>query len=162
MKRLSNKRFLVAAFGFVLLASWSGWRLAFGVVMSADQQLQARPRIEISEKVWDFGNVTQATELEAIFTVRNVGRRRLLLVEQSSGCDGCMPGGNPEVSILPGGERTLKIVLDTSRIYGATKAQYHFRTNDPDRPKFTLAIIADIQPESHEVNTTQLTHAPSI
>lgn len=167
MLRLSKKRFQIAALGLVVLASWSGWRYAFGVALSSDRLLQAQPCIEISETVWDFGRVTQAAELEAGFLVRNAGSRRLLIVERSRSCDDCPSARNPEVSIPSGGETMLRIVLDTGRFCGAVREQYHYRTNDPDRPTFTLALVAEVQPESarpksHKVDTTQLSPVPTI
>ena len=140
--QFSKRQFEVAAFGVVMLATWLGWRHAFAVSSSSHQK-QVRPQIEVRETVWDFGRVTQTAQLEAGFTVRNIGRQRLFLNQRSQSCD-CLSAKKPEVIVPPGRETKIKVVLDTRRFHGAFRERFQYRTNDPDRPTLTLTLVGDI------------------
>jgi hypothetical protein len=48
--------------------------------------------------------------------------------------------------VPPGGSATLPIELDTATLAGAVDHVVEFTTNDPNRPRFSLTLRADVQP----------------
>ena len=104
----------------------------------------ARPSIILDVSSWDFGTVSDDSELRAVFSIRNAGERRLLLFERSRSC-GCLSSGQREVIVNPGDSTNLTVLLRTSRLRGPVQKHVQYETNDPNKPTLTLTLLANVE-----------------
>ncbi|HEV2968399.1 MAG TPA: DUF1573 domain-containing protein [Pirellulales bacterium] len=102
------------------------------------------PRLEIGKLQQDFGRVQAGEVVDAAFSVRNRGGRRLILSETNGTCR-CIKAGRPQVIVPPGATVTLPARLDTENLGGSLRLEIHYRTNDPTRPELTLVVLAAIE-----------------
>ena len=103
------------------------------------------PVVTLDRTEHDFGRVPAGALLLAGFQVKNAGGKRLVVREQSRGCE-CVTGGRPEVIVPPGGSQDLTPGLDTKKLAGPLRTTIQYRTNDPNRPAITLVLLADVVP----------------
>jgi hypothetical protein len=139
-----------AAIGATLIActtllNWQGSILNSADQLSSAADALVQPRAKLDRTEHDFGRVPAGALLMAGFQVTNTGSKRLVVREQSRGCE-CVTVGRPEVVVPPGGSQNLTPGLDTKKISGPLRTTIVYRTNDPSRPTFTLVLRADIQP----------------
>ena len=97
-----------------------------------------RPVIEIPKMRHDFGDVYEADKFEYTFVVRNKGKADLVIQDVKPGC-GCTVANFDKV-IPPGGEGSIELVLDGTRVHGEFTKTAQVHSNDPDRPELTLTI----------------------
>lgn len=97
-----------------------------------------RPIIEIPKMRHDFGEVYESDKFEYTFLVRNKGKADLVIQDVKPGC-GCTVANFDKV-IPPGGEGSIELVLDGTRVHGEFSKTAQVHCNDPDRPELTLTI----------------------
>ena len=121
------------------------YALALRQVASAeDDPARGGPVAVATATTCDLGKVRADGTVEAAFSVRNAGTRRLILRESASGCE-CLSAAQPEITVPPGATRKLIVRLDTGKGLGPLKIESHYSTNDPRRPVLTVTLLADIQ-----------------
>jgi hypothetical protein len=114
----------------------------------------ARPTAVLPCTQRDLGAVCQGVILRTAFPIRNLGTRRLILLQQSQGCCG-QPAGQTETAVLPGEATELIVEADTSRWCGRLRKVVHYTTNDPDLPRFALTLSARVEAAAGEAEGTQ-------
>jgi len=144
---MSKKLAKLATLCVLLLASLLVVRAAGRAYLSAVETESARAVAELERTEWDFGTVSAGSDIRASFPIRNVGGRRLILVEQSRSC-GCLSTQEPEIIVPPGGSRDLEILLKTSQLDGSVRKHVQYGSNDPELPTFTLTLIAEVEGRS--------------
>ncbi len=104
------------------------------------------PSIVIDNPVKDFGKVMQGTMLKHAFSFSNKGTTTLeiLTVEASCGCQTASPSAD---KIPAGRSGQIEVSVDTAGMTGAIEESVSVATNDPRRPKVSLSVRADVQPE---------------
>ena len=117
------------------------------VPLAQNASLQTHPlaAAELSHTQRDFGTVTQGEVLREEFQVNNTGTRRLVFQRDVPGCCG-EPAETQAVIVPPGGSATLPIELDTATLAGVVDHVVEFTTNDPEMPRFSLTLRADVRP----------------
>ena len=104
--------------------------------------IPAAPVLGLGETVQDFGRVVSGEIVSKAFSLNNAGSRRLVVNEFT--CALCE--SKPQTTILQPGESVEVVVsLDTSGQQGTLRRVRNFSTNDPQHPKFTLEVLADVQ-----------------
>jgi hypothetical protein len=106
----------------------------------------ARPKLEIKERVFDFGTVSQGTVVSHDFVVRNEGESNLIIqrIIPSCGCTAAAVSGDP---ILPGQERAIKVSFDTAGFSGEKYKTIRVNTNDIDNLSVVLALRGIVEPD---------------
>ena len=97
-----------------------------------------QPIIEIPKMKHDFGEVYEADKFEYTFTVKNKGKADLVIQDVKPGC-GCTVANFDKV-IAPGGEGSIELVLDGTRVHGDFTKTAQVHSNDPEHPELTLTI----------------------
>ena len=106
---------------------------------------EGAPRIQFDKTVYDFGIVTQATQLSGTFTFTNTGNAVLKVEKPVTTC-GCAVAGVKPDTLQPGekGELTFTLNIPPARI--KLEKQIHLLSNDPQRTNVALTVKADHQP----------------
>lgn len=102
------------------------------------------PKIEISSREFDFGDVWQATPAKKAFTIKNVGTAPLKLNVKTT-C-GCTAPTKPKSPLAPGESDTMTISYDTKNRKGRARQTVTLETNDPTQPKVAIAVRGNVKP----------------
>ncbi|MCJ7751062.1 MAG: DUF1573 domain-containing protein [Armatimonadetes bacterium] len=106
----------------------------------------AVPRIEIADKVFDFGTMYQAEQVKHAFILRNVGNA-LLRIEKTKATCGCTVVA-PEKRELASGESTpLNVTFRSGSMSGQVLKHVYVDTNDPAEPRVTLTVQGQVKAE---------------
>ena len=76
--------------------------------------------------------------------MQNGGSRRLIVWLMKNSRE-CLQATVPEIVLAPGETKPLVVQLDTTMAIGPLAMEVHYRTIDPARPTFTLAVRADVK-----------------
>ena len=79
----------------------------------------AVPHIEIDQPRWDFGVVSNLTELRHDFVIRNSGDAPLLITKVVSSCSVCLRAAVDKTQIAPGEKTLLHGCLDLRFQFGS-------------------------------------------
>ena len=104
----------------------------------------APPKIEIVEKLYDFGNVTEGDRLTHVFKVKNAGTGPLLIDRVTTSC-GCTAAVLKDKEVLPSGEGQIEVTFDTNRRGGENHKTITILSNDPSNPRAELEIRANVE-----------------
>ena len=104
----------------------------------------APPKLEIIEKLHDFGNATEGDKLTYAFKVKNSGTGPLLIDRVTTSC-GCTAAVLKNKEVLPGGEGQIEVTFDTNRRGGDNHKTITVFSNDPSNPRAELEIRANVE-----------------
>ncbi len=110
---------------------------------AASQPTGPPPRMELSAKVFDFGEVWQGMPPKKEFTIKNTGEGPLT-VRVSSSC-GCTVPTNPQSPLEPGGTTSFTITYD-ARGKGEAHKTVTLATNDPTQPAVVIDVKGKVNP----------------
>ncbi len=102
------------------------------------------PKLVISEKIIDLGQVPQGAVKDVVFTLKNEGAAPLLIAAARPTC-GCTVA-DFDKEIAPGESGEVRAKLDTSDFRGPISKSILVACNDPATPTVALAIRADVRP----------------
>lgn len=75
-----------------------------------EERIARQTTLTISPSVYDFGKIPKRKPVSTIFTIKNTGKKPLIIRDASASC-GCTVPVKPEKPILPGGEGKLKVIF---------------------------------------------------
>jgi len=104
---------------------------------------EAKPSLDIPEKIKDFGVVTKGEKIRAVFEVRNPGNAPLEIAQVRPTC-GCTVA-EYDRTIPPGGKGKIVAELDTTDFTGPISKAVMVYSNDPANPATTIVVKADVQ-----------------
>jgi hypothetical protein len=108
---------------------------------------EAKPKIAVADKEFDFGQVREGATVEHVFQIVNEGDGELLIEQARSSC-GCLATVLGASRIPPGGKGEIKTSLKTAGRPGRVNQKIHVISNDPINRSQSLTIegevIADI------------------
>ena len=107
------------------------------------EDLKNAPVVSYDSESFDFGDVKPGSKNEHVFTLKNAGKKDLLIRDVKSSC-GCT-AVSPSKNIVPAGESVpLKVVFDTTGKSGRQNKTITVITNDPKNPTTVLRISSNI------------------
>jgi hypothetical protein len=110
--------------------------------LSADE-LKNAPAISYDADSFDFGDVKPNSKNEHIFSLKNTGKRDLIIRDVKSSC-GCT-AVSPSKNVVSSGESVpLKVVFDTTGKSGRQNKTITVITNDPKNSTTVLRISSNI------------------
>lgn len=127
---------VVGSASLVLRAGYENLRAA-----SKDKE---SPRAVLKTTTWDFGDVEPGQILRASIPVTNAGGTRLAVVNESSSCS-CSSTTTGGIVVLPGETSQLEVKLDTRGSRSVVQSELRFFTNDPQRPRLTITLLAKVR-----------------
>lgn len=122
-----------------------------------------RPIMEAKITFFDLGTMKISEDKIANFKIKNIGQKSLQLSNISSSCNCAfgqfvMNGKESELfgmhnvsdfagEILPGKEASIKVTYRPSimPVYGAIEREVYVNTNDPENPKLTFKVKANVK-----------------
>jgi hypothetical protein len=123
-------RFIQRSFGAALLVIATGTALA-------------QPRIAIADgDTIDFGTVPPGMLIREIHLV-NTGDQPLHIDRVDPDC-GCTLAPLDRLDLIPGDSATMRITIDMSHRTGIVTQHVTIHSNDPVRPKQSVAILAEV------------------
>lgn len=134
-------------FGFLILAGGAGllWTQAAETrpwpgTSTGNETSSGSPSAVTDKTVCNFGTVPKGEELNATFTIKNNGRRRLILSDQSQCC-----GSAAEVIIPPGETKDLNFSIPTvHQQLGPHRKLVRYETNDRLNPTLVFTMVFNL------------------
>jgi len=108
------------------------------------ETVTATPKLELVEKVHDFGNATEGDRLTHVFVVKNTGGGTLKIDRVSTSC-GCVASVLKTKEIAPGGQGEIEVTFDTSRRGGDNRKTITIQSNDPANPRAEMEVRAKVE-----------------
>lgn len=96
----------------------------------------------------DYGVITNGSDGQRYFNVRNSGDKPLIITKVKAAC-GCTTPEWSDEPILPGKSTKIKVGYDTS-INGEFMRLIEVYSNDPDNGRSTLYIKGNVTPKKEE------------
>lgn len=106
-------------------------------------QPKAAPQAVVPGSVVDVGAIAKGDPVKHTFEIRNEGTAPLKITRVKPTC-GCTVA-KYDRRIAPGATGSVEAVVETEKIRGAIAKTVHVLTNDPDNPKISLVIKANVK-----------------
>ena len=120
----------------------------FRAVPGVENQAENLPKIEITPKVYDFGEINFGDIVSYDFEIKNSGDEILEIKRVATSC----PCANAKVErekIEPGEEANLFVSYDSGAMgtHGKGKQEriIYIKSNDPEKPQVEVMIYADVK-----------------
>ena len=104
---------------------------------------EAKPVIDVPEKVKDFGLVAKGEKLKAVFEIRNTGTVALEITSVRPTC-GCTVA-NFDKSIAPGGSGKVEAEVDTDAFTGPIAKSILVFSSDTATPQVNLVVKGEVR-----------------
>lgn len=101
------------------------------------------PKLEMSQKEWDFGEVWQGEPAMVEVSIKNTGDAPLTIDVKSS-C-GCTIPSRPKSPLAPGESDKLKVSYNTGKRKGAAHQTITVITNDPNNRSVAFAVKGTVK-----------------
>ncbi|MDX2200196.1 MAG: DUF1573 domain-containing protein [Phycisphaerae bacterium] len=102
-------------------------------------QAPAKPKIELSSELWNFGEIWFGEKLEQKVTIKNTGNAELRIESVRASC-GCTASKAEKNVLAPGEETTASVSFDSHKRQGQVSTQVTFVSNDPDRKQVVFYL----------------------
>jgi hypothetical protein len=109
----------------------------------SDEEKAKAPKLEFSEKVFSFGEITQGEKKEHIFKLKNTGKSNLIIRKTHAGC-GCTAIAPNKRIVKAGEEAEIKVVFNSRGRRGRQNKFITIITNDPNNSSVRLRISANV------------------
>ena len=103
----------------------------------------AKPKIAVTEKLYNFGKVKQGQSVEHVFEIQNQGNADLV-VEEARGSCGCLATVVSANRIAPGGKGQVKATLSTAGRQGKLSKRIFVTSNDTVDRRLVLSIEGEV------------------
>lgn len=115
-------------------------------MFAAGSLISAASRIVVEQPVYDFGSITNGSELLHDFVIRNVGDADLKINQVISSCNACLKASLEKIKIPPGGESLLHARLDLQLLSGPVSRTISIESNDPNNASLMLGLTGVVIP----------------
>lgn len=109
----------------------------------SEEESEKAPRLAISDRLQDFGKVSEGSRTEASFVLTNHGRSALNIRKVKSNC-ACFVAKLAKKDIKPGKSVTLKAMFDATDRKGNQNKSITIYSNDPKDPVQVISIKASV------------------
>lgn len=113
-------------------------------VDSTTQPTGPAPKLELSQKEWNFGEVWQGEPIQVELTVKNVGEGPMT-IEVRSSC-GCTVPTRPRSPLNPGESDVMKISYNSAKKKGPASQNVTIITNDPTQRSVAFGVKGTVKP----------------
>jgi hypothetical protein len=108
--------------------------------------IAAAPQIVVEQPVYDFGSITNGSQVLHDFVIRNAGDAELEISRVVSSCSTCLRAGIEKTKISPGSTTVLHSRLDLRLLGGAISRAILVDCNDPQSPSIALELTGVVVP----------------
>ncbi len=107
--------------------------LLFCCFVLISQTLSSQPQIKVVEPKKNFGWVTRGELVTLDYLIENTGNAPLVITEAEVSCS-CTTVEFSREPLLPGQSRTIRVVFNTSSVYGRQDREVLLRSNSAKAP----------------------------
>jgi hypothetical protein len=100
----------------------------------------------VEQPVYDFGSITNGSEILHDFVIRNVGDADLKINRVISSCNACLKAKLEKIKIAPGGESLLHARLDLQLLSGPISRTISIESNDTNSVWLILGLTGVVIP----------------
>lgn len=104
---------------------------------------------------WDFGYLSQKSEVSHTFYLRNDGTAPLTVEKIEVDCS-CVTTSKVQEPIAPGDSTAIIFTFKSGRYHGSVAKSARITTNDPERPIQRVRTHADVIKDAEEIGTVLL------
>lgn len=104
-----------------------------------ETEKQNAPKIEFSERVFDFGELTHGKKVEHVFVLKNTGKSDLIIRKIKATC-GCTAITSKTKLVKAGKETEIKVSFDSKGKRGRQNKTITVITNDPEQTSVQLRV----------------------
>jgi len=108
------------------------------------KQRENAPKIEVDEKIFDFGTRPSGNDIPHSFTFRNTGKSDLIIRKVHASC-GCTATTPEKTTIKPGESSKIDINFNTAGRKGNQFKSITVITNDPNNPEVMLQVKGNLE-----------------
>jgi archaellum component FlaG (FlaF/FlaG flagellin family) len=87
-------------------------RVADDAMQQMEQALKDTTTVEIIDRAYNFGSITEGDKVEYNFRFKNTGKKPLVITNASASC-GCTVPEKPEKPVMPGDTSFIKVVFNS-------------------------------------------------
>ncbi len=118
---------------------------AVGVLLAGNYVVNAQsgPRLELSQREWNFGQIWAGAPCRIEIELRNVGDAPLKILNIRSSC-GCAMARPQKSELAPGETDTMTVTYDTKKNAKVVKQTITLMTNDPVEPKIRFVLQGEV------------------
>ena len=119
---------------------------AFFYLLAGIPLVSAAPQILVEQPAFDFGAITNGSEILHDFVIRNVGDTDLEINRVISSCNVCLKAKLDKFEIPPGGASRLHARLDLRLLSGSISRSITIESNDPQNAWVMLELAGTVTP----------------
>jgi hypothetical protein len=123
-----------------------GLTAAFFFFVGGIAFVSAAPQILVEQPVFDFGAITNGSEILHDFVIRNAGDADLEINRVISSCSVCLKAKLEKYKIPPGGASLLHTCLDLRSFSGPISRSITIESNDPNNAWLILGLAGVVTP----------------
>jgi hypothetical protein len=120
------------------------WEVTAGQGTGAFQK-EKHGSITVTDPVYDFGEIIQGEKPVTTFALSNTGDDVLLIDRVAPDNKNIIAEASHEL-LLPGEGGTIKVILDSTGLYGTVVGRIAVITNDEKKPRVFLQVMAKVKP----------------
>ena len=109
-----------------------------------DAAMKSAPVAEAEKSYFEFGTIKPGAKVTAVFTIRNTGKRELIIRKIESDSKNAVPLTKCPLTVKSGGSTTIKASVDTRGMKGESLSILTLITNSPKKPIMNLFITGII------------------
>jgi hypothetical protein len=109
-------------------------------------RISAAPQIAVDQPIYDFGSITNGSQVLHDFAIRNAGDAELEINRVVSSCDSCLRASLEKTKIPPGGESVLHARLDLRLLNGTVSRALSVYCNDPNNDLLVVGLTGVVVP----------------
>ena len=116
----------------------------FFILFTLVNVVDAKPKLLIKERVWDFGAIKQHKTAKHNFLVKNEGKETLIIKRLRTTC-GCTAALTTKERIAPGESGEIKVTFSSGYRQGRVTKYVYVESNDPDEPLLKLTVMGIVE-----------------
>lgn len=106
----------------------------------------ASPQIAVDQPIYDFGSITNGSQILHDFVIRNTGDAELEISRVVSSCEACLRASLEKTKIPPGGSSVLHARLDLRLLNGTVSRAFSVYCNDPNNDPLVVGLTGVVVP----------------
>jgi len=87
-------------------------KVADDAVQRMEQALKDTTAVEVIDKTYNFGTITEGDKVEYNFRFKNTGKKPLVITNATASC-GCTVPERPDKPVMPGDTSFIKVVFNS-------------------------------------------------
>ncbi len=118
-------------------------RLTFTAKVIEDKSKELAPKIKLSSKRFNLGNIQEGKVVDFKVKVINEGKKPLQIKKVVASC-GCTAALMTNKTIMPGGSGWLNVKFNSKKMHGKIARTVSVYSNDPRHPVEVITLFANI------------------